>query len=278
MLTRRTFGMGMTAVAGDKLRRPLNAPPAGNAAPGVQPGATGGVFFGRLVVIFGPAGSRLGLFLYTAGTTPGPGNPPIASITNASVDPYGNATHPGITSQIPGGAFASLLNGAILFTGGSEIIGAANGNLNATAPGPDGFSVLGGPLTSVAGTPAAPSLITTDAANSVAPPANFTGSIEYQLLPTGMVSVDVRLAVAAAAAAGIVNLAALGAAYQPARDQRGPVGWFPNGAPTLAQLTAIGQMRWEVTTAGALNLLAFTGGAAGSGVTELDFTITYPLT
>jgi hypothetical protein len=211
MIGRRTFGIGALMTAGDKLVRPLNAPPAGNASPGVQPGATSGVFVGRLVVIFGPAGTPLGLFLYAAGTTPGPGNPPIVSIIDASVDPYGNATHPGVTSQIPGGAFVSLLNGAALFTGGSEIIGAANGNLNAVAPGPDGFSVQGGPFTSTAGTPATPTVISTDEWQQLGGVTGTNTTVifdRYMLTPEQEVLIDISLqALAGGSTAGTYTFA-----------------------------------------------------------------------
>ena len=265
--------------AGDKLVRPLNAPAAGNAAPGVQPGATSGVFVGRLVIIFGPAGEPIGLFVYAQGTVPGPGNPPVISVTLASSDPYGNPVDPGVTAADALGHAVSLIGGLIQFSAGAQISSNSSGGLVLATLAGEPVFIPDGPVTATGGTPAAPTVIETDTPNSVTPPAGFTGSIVYQLLPDAMVSVDVRLAVASTVAAGTVALVTgLGAAYQPARDQRGPVGFFPNGVPSsLANLTAITQMRWEVTAGGTLNVLAFVGGAAGSGVTELDFTISYPL-
>jgi hypothetical protein len=50
-----------------------------------------------------------------------------------------------------------------------------------------------------------------------------------------------------------------------------------NGAPTVAQLAAITDMRWEAGTGGTFQVLAFPGGAGGSGVTELDFVAVYPV-
>ena len=36
-------------------------------------------------------------------------------------------------------------------------------------------------------------------------------------------------------------------------------------------------MRWNATTGGTFQILAFPGGASGAGITELDFTVFYPL-
>jgi hypothetical protein len=83
-------------VSGDGLVAPLNAPAAGAIATGVQPGTTQPVVIANLVIIFGPAGKISGLFVYQPGTVPGAGNPPIAWITAASADPYGNTVQPGM--------------------------------------------------------------------------------------------------------------------------------------------------------------------------------------
>lgn len=83
-------------MAGDGLVPPLNAPPAGQIATGVQPGVSQAVVIANTVIIFGPTGSPTGLFVYEPGTTPGAGNPPIAWITASTADPYGNPVQPGI--------------------------------------------------------------------------------------------------------------------------------------------------------------------------------------
>lgn len=76
--------------------------PPGYVPPGLPDTAAGSVniFRGRLVIVFGPAGTVSGIFVYAPGTTPGPGNTPIVSITNSTVDPYGNTVQP--TIQITG--------------------------------------------------------------------------------------------------------------------------------------------------------------------------------
>jgi hypothetical protein len=56
----------------------------------VAPGSSAGIFRGRLVLVFGPSGTVTGVFVYRAGTTPAPGNPPIFWATSAAADPYGN--------------------------------------------------------------------------------------------------------------------------------------------------------------------------------------------
>lgn len=76
---------------GDGLVRPLNAPQGQQVLPGVQPGVSGGIVLATYVIIFGANG---GMFVYNG--SPGPGNPPIYSVSNATSDPYGNAIEPGI--------------------------------------------------------------------------------------------------------------------------------------------------------------------------------------
>ena len=79
-------------MSGDGLVAPLNAPPAGAMVPGVQPGTSSAVVLAQFVIVFGNNG---GVFVYNG--TPGPGNQPIASVTSASTDPYGNPVQPGFT-------------------------------------------------------------------------------------------------------------------------------------------------------------------------------------
>jgi hypothetical protein len=85
MISRRVFGIGALAMAGDGLVRPVGAP-RGQATPvGVQPG-TSNVVTARIVIITG-AGD--GAFAYIG--APGPGNPPVSWLTGGGlVDPYGN--------------------------------------------------------------------------------------------------------------------------------------------------------------------------------------------
>lgn len=129
-------------MAGDGLIPPLNAPPAGQVLPGVQPGTSQAVVIANIVIIFGPTGSATGLFVYQPGTTPGAGNPPIAWITANTVDPYGNTIQPGImlaeasgtghaeggiiwNSATPGAAeplLALYPNATVGFTGNSPFV------------------------------------------------------------------------------------------------------------------------------------------------------------
>jgi hypothetical protein len=79
-------------MSGDGLIPPLNAPAGGVLTPGVQPGVAGQIVLAHYVIVFGTSG---GVFLYNG--TPAPGNPPVASVTLASTDPYGNTVQPGFT-------------------------------------------------------------------------------------------------------------------------------------------------------------------------------------
>jgi hypothetical protein len=99
------------STAGDGLVRPLNAPPGQQVLPGVQPGVSGQVVLAQYVIVFGNTaggGSGPGIYVYAAGSTPGPGNPPILSMSNATEDPYGNTIAPGIWAGPFGGTQAGL--------------------------------------------------------------------------------------------------------------------------------------------------------------------------
>jgi len=102
-------------MSGDGLVPPLNAPAAAIPTPGVQPGISGQIILAHYVIIFGTAG---GVFIYSG--TPANGNPPVAWITSATADPYGNTIQPGIflaELASSGNALAGLLWNTIV---GSE--------------------------------------------------------------------------------------------------------------------------------------------------------------
>lgn len=108
---------------------------------GVAPPGNTQVFRGRLVIIFGPTGTVSGIFMYAPGTTPGPGNPPIAWLTNTSTDPYGNAVSPQFGVRDSAGQGVSLTNNQLIFLGSFGFTGAAQSDAYLYAP----------PATSVSG-------------------------------------------------------------------------------------------------------------------------------
>jgi hypothetical protein len=116
----------------DGLIVPVNAPPGAPTPIGVQPGVTSAILFANTVVVFGTGG---GLFVYAPGTTPGPGNPPIFSVTAGTTDPFGNPVVP--TVEIgPGGqlnAGNTIINPQGIFTY-STFPPAANTLIASTAP------------------------------------------------------------------------------------------------------------------------------------------------
>lgn len=75
--------------------RPANAPQGPTAGIGVQAGVTGGEVLARLVIVFG---TDAGVFVYNG--TPSASNPPIASMTDASTDPYGNPVVTGVATYV----------------------------------------------------------------------------------------------------------------------------------------------------------------------------------
>jgi len=126
-------------MSGDGLVAPLNAPAAAIPVPGVQPGTTGPFITAIYVIIYGPAGTPTGLFVYQPGTTPGPGNPPVLSVTEASADPYGNAVDQGFVSYGAASIVTQLTNGQLNI---GVLYNAVTGNEPASISSPDGVSLL----------------------------------------------------------------------------------------------------------------------------------------
>ena len=84
------------------------------APPGPVGGAAG-IVRARLVIVSGAG--VVGVFVYNG--TPGPGNPPIVSITSASTDPFGNPVTPGI--DITQGSISGPVNIMVGQPGGSSV-------------------------------------------------------------------------------------------------------------------------------------------------------------
>lgn len=140
--------LGSPLMAGDQLRRPLNAPPSGQGTPiGVQPGITNPGFFQR-VIVFGPGGQPVGVFVY--GGTPAIGNLPIAWVSASSTDPYGNALPSGT-----GIVIGTQAAGTVIGLGQGELIGYAAGELAGGLQFPGSRSLrLVSPVQNVSDTPA----------------------------------------------------------------------------------------------------------------------------
>lgn len=133
-------------MSGDGLVPPLNAPPAGQPQPGVQPGVSGQIVVANKVIVFGPGG---GIFVYNG--TPALGNPPIFYVTTGAADPYGNPVTPLAATSRGATQAIQLLNGIITFLFSSQQVGslAASGpglmslfSLGSTAAGNTGWSLF----------------------------------------------------------------------------------------------------------------------------------------
>lgn len=86
----------------------------------MAPGSQTPVVRARQVIIFGPSGPVVGLFVYAVGTTPGPGNPPVDSITRSGSDPFGNSGLPNdFVAYGSGGAYVQMTSGELNFVGSS---------------------------------------------------------------------------------------------------------------------------------------------------------------
>lgn len=83
----------------------------------MAPGAQTPTVRARTVLVYGPTGSLVGVFVYATGTVPGPGNGPVDSITRAPTDLFGNAVQQDFVAYGPGGSYAQLTNGALNFVG-----------------------------------------------------------------------------------------------------------------------------------------------------------------
>lgn len=106
--------LGATA-GGLPRRRPDQHIPVG--WPGMLPAPTT-VVIGRTVLVFGPTGSPVGVFIYTPGTTPGAGNPPTDWMSEATADPYGNVlASPGTGTQSSGEATVLAAGSVSSYTG-----------------------------------------------------------------------------------------------------------------------------------------------------------------
>lgn len=102
---------------------PPPRPDQGFAPPGspMAPGSQSAVVRAREVIVSGPSGAVVGVFVYAAGTTPGAGNEPIASMTNQASDPFGNPTENGVVGYVNiGGILYALQLGQSSF-GGSPV-------------------------------------------------------------------------------------------------------------------------------------------------------------
>lgn len=109
MFSRRAVIKGVASMYGlgrsDPSRFPYSQRPQQQ---GLAPGQ-GNVTRARVVIVSGPSG---GVFVYAPGTVPGPGNPPIASMTAGTTDPFGNPVLPEITAYGTGGSTVQMLAGS----------------------------------------------------------------------------------------------------------------------------------------------------------------------
>lgn len=141
----------LAALPSARVYPPANAAKAGNAQPGVQPGSSQFVI-AQYVVVFGTNG---GVFIYSG--TPGLGNPPIYSISNATQDPYHNPISPGEVAGptgsiqvaiqanpgaaqiffIPAGNYAADASAGVIQAGGQAILEILGAQTTATGAGSD---------------------------------------------------------------------------------------------------------------------------------------------
>lgn len=193
----------------------------------VAPG-TAQVFFGRLVVVFGPSGVPVGLFVYATGTTPALGNPPIFWATSSSADPYGNV--------IPSTAGVA---GTGAFEAGNTIIN-PNGIFTYSALPP----ALGGLLTSSGVTTAG-----TDSAGNAYLPGNTTYTSGAYALAVQMTAGLMNIWVAGTLAGPWSNITYIGASQNDSGAHFGAIGGafltFDTTIYARARVAGSGQEQWN---------------------------------
>ena len=275
MIGRRLLLKGLGAMmAGDGLKQPMNAPRPGQPVPGIQPGAQTPVVIANRVIVFGPSGTVTGLFVYAPGTTPGPGNLPIASISDSATDPFGNPIVPVITSYGSGTNKAQLNQASLILTGtpATNMTTIAENGVGGFAPGlrittssgrvyaPNGF---GGNI--VAEDPNVPGQAETW--HSITPINGWAtvNALRHRLGADNRVYLD-GVADGSAATAG--TIVTLGAGYQPVT----PSKFWGSGAN--AGVPAGQGPFWSVATTGSITVGGFTIGTAGA---HIVFSGSYPL-
>ena len=121
--------LGLGGLARRRVDQQGQAPPTA-----VSPGSSN-VVRARLVIVSGAGVS--GVFVYSG--TPGLGNPPIVSITSASVDPFGNAVTPGL--DVTQGVISGTTISASTFDGTDFIINSAGAFFYTGTPAANNLAV-----------------------------------------------------------------------------------------------------------------------------------------
>jgi hypothetical protein len=257
-------------MAGDNLVRPLNAPPGVPGSPGVQPGVSGGVVIANKVIVFGTGD---GVFVYSG--TPGKGNPPVAWVSGALTDPYGNSLPAeGIVSS-GSGQFSQLFDGLVKIVSsagscafsigedGELIVTGTDGIAlsNATETGP--LPVLSTfPLTATDPAQLALGNIVAETWHDVGAASGFTVSTvqRYKLFPDN--TAHIQFSLASTNTAGTYTLFTLPAGYVPAVQYDGPAPGIFNTTATFS--AGLLNTRFRVTTAGAVQIVSLPGTAVNN--------------
>lgn len=121
--------LGLGGLARRRVDQQGQAPPTA-----VSPGSSN-VVRARLVIVSGAGVS--GVFVYSG--TPGLGNPPIVSITSASVDPFGNAVVPGL-DVTQGDISGTTISGSV-FEGTDFIVNSSGAFFYSGAPAANNLAV-----------------------------------------------------------------------------------------------------------------------------------------
>jgi hypothetical protein len=107
---------------------------------------------GSQFVCYSPSGMADGVYIYSSGSSPGPGNPPLIALGGAATDPYGNDTRPGdaasgsaLIALGPSGSYTQLVASATtlaVYLGTGKAAEVSPGAFTSLASGTGGAQTL----------------------------------------------------------------------------------------------------------------------------------------
>lgn len=179
---------GMVNRYGGRLNAPANAPGAGAAVPGIQPG-TSAIDFARYVIV---SGAKTGVFVYSP--TPGNGNLKL-SMANSGTDPYGNTVQGGFVAYLNsagtqwislGGFGADLHFNNSFVTADIELQSGAAGNLALVAGNAIAF---GSPISGALFALEPGTTGTNEVWHTLTLGNGWSGTLQYKLMPDDTVAI-----------------------------------------------------------------------------------------
>lgn len=189
---------------------------------------------------------------------------------------FAGGTNPQLTIKFHTGAAPTQGgNGAngqvsLTYTTGSSLVGAAS---PIAFNDSFGNAVVAGFMGSINTWHPGSSPLTVEAWQNVTLPTGWTGYIRYRLRADNAIDIQMRCNPPNTDAAGTKALFTIPSSYIPsglANVFRAAIGYFVNGTPaTIGALSTINDIRFDVEVNGNVQINAYPGGAANTGVSEV---------